>query len=855
MDVDRAEAANACTDELMTEGVAHGAMLPGHAHPGESRVTHGFAAGALSCAAKSKLQTTLSTAIALDLFRVCRVLSQHGTSGDLLCEVGVPGWPMEFTAAAAAADGVEFDNDILGPALRDSIRTPLLQVALKVLVGGSPAGGMSKFYSLHTLPSHPNVLPVLGLFAKRLPPTVYSSLPSAMRVAAGAPTNAMVTVVTPWLSRSLAHAARSGPPPSGQAFMQWSLQVASAVTHMWRHGWTLWGLTLDSVLVAEDGRAVLADFGAVDFRAGVEGLMAPPGADGVAANCAPELLEAHRRALGTGDMADVLAQVDLARHTVWALGVALHELMAAAHPYGAAYPLRGHEEEASVDEVTLLARGVCAPMVAVLRRMVCRDAASRPANPELAYQELLAAVPAAARSDSGPAALVAPGATEATEAAEAAAVADGAALPSGTTAFAASAGSTASIAPATTTLDTASASLHGCHSTAPSGFAAASSGPVVQSASVPHAPLSAAVVAAAACHAGPAPPSATRTRDMVRLHWEARTSLAWDEEAGAAVPNSSCARLEAYSRGADGASDDEVHAAQLCVAILLFQNEGGLPRDRSRAVDLARANLDWCSIAAGAGDATALWLLGRCLDEGIGTDVDKKQSVSNYLRAAQRGCVSSLNNLGLHYEFAEGVERDDSLAAKYYQRAAEQGHAAAQTNLGLCFEEGVGGPKCSVRATNWLRRAAAQGLATAQFVLGDRCLRRVSMFAAAGCPEAAIVWLECAARQGYGDAQLALSHCCHLGQDVPQDPAKAALWFRFAQAAQWGFGERAAQWFAWQAPPDGSNVECVVCLSAPPGGALRSAPCHHTHVLCVWCFNALRRLKCPVCRTVLRAQQ
>ncbi|MFN3973559.1 MAG: hypothetical protein ACK4L4_19870, partial [Gemmobacter sp.] len=152
----------------------------------------------------------------------------------------------------------------------------------------------------------------------------------------------------------------------------------------------------DNVLVAGDGRAVLTDMGTAMPVAADGSLTVPAhmGLSGNPAHRAPEVLGTWSRARHAPTS---MVRMDAGRQEVWALGVLLHELVAGKHPYGEGYPAEGHDGAPVVDEATLVARGLPAGTVAVVRRMVSRDPGARPANPAAAHAELVASVPPAQR--------------------------------------------------------------------------------------------------------------------------------------------------------------------------------------------------------------------------------------------------------------------------------------------------------------------------------------------------------------------------------------------------------------------------------------------------------------------------
>ncbi len=124
------------------------------------------------------------------------------------------------------------------------------------------------------------------------------------------------------------------------------------------------------------------------------------------------------------------------------------------------------------------------------------------------------------------------------------------------------------------------------------------------------------------------------------------------------------------------------------------------------------------------------------------------------------------------------VPQDKLKAAVWLHRAAEQGNAEAQSLLGLMYAQGDGVPRDTDEAAVWLRKAAAQGMADAKTRLQE--LDREG--AAGGVPDP---------EPKDAEGQLALGCAYDKGKGVPQDSAKAAVWFR--KAAEQGNAEARQQ--------------------------------------------------------------
>jgi len=143
--------------------------------------------------------------------------------------------------------------------------------------------------------------------------------------------------------------------------------------------------------------------------------------------------------------------------------------------------------------------------------------------------------------------------------------------------------------------------------------------------------------------------------------------------------------------------------------------------------------------------------------------------------AAERGHMGAQYWLGLMHEQSDvppcvhSSERREELALEWYYRAAEQGHAGALSALGSrLYESGD-----YTRAETLLRNAADQGDASAAYRL-----RR--MYEETPNAKWTVAWYIKAAEKGNAQAQFELGRMYHTGDRVPEDHARAAVWYRAA---------------------------------------------------------------------------
>lgn len=309
----------------------------------------------------------------------------------------------EANAATAAAVA---DSEADAAAMDAARRTDPTMVALKLMAGVSdPTPGAlyrnfsRTFQPLADVAPHPNLAPVFAHFVSTLPQEVAAMLPEAPRQLFGTRHNPALALVMPLYMSSL-HAMIRAVEVGTARRLRWCLDVASALAHLWRHGWAHNNLKLDEIVLDSTlDRAVLlgANCGVYVEPDGHISLPVHSVLEGNQAHRAPELVRQLREAYDhRGRSHSPVVRVDLSRQDVWALGVVMHELLAGSHPYGDMYPLHGVDEVPEVATAALAAAGVPGEVVQLMQRMLSRDPAARPDSPVAAYRELVRAMQRAA---------------------------------------------------------------------------------------------------------------------------------------------------------------------------------------------------------------------------------------------------------------------------------------------------------------------------------------------------------------------------------------------------------------------------------------------------------------------------
>ena len=152
----------------------------------------------------------------------------------------------------------------------------------------------------------------------------------------------------------------------------------------------------------------------------------------------------------------------------------------------------------------------------------------------------------------------------------------------------------------------------------------------------------------------------------------------------------------------------------------------------SRKPDAAEA-LKWYRLAAGQGDARAMFLLGEAYRTGRLGDTNPGEAVSWYRKASDSGDVDAMYALAKQYEEGRGVEKDEAEAAYWRRKAADAlqfqvdgGSVTAMRRLARAYQNGVGRPKEPREAAplyekvlEWRQKSAAAGSAAAMLSLGE----------------------------------------------------------------------------------------------------------------------------------------
>ena len=135
----------------------------------------------------------------------------------------------------------------------------------------------------------------------------------------------------------------------------------------------------------------------------------------------------------------------------------------------------------------------------------------------------------------------------------------------------------------------------------------------------------------------------------------------------------------------------------------MYQDGRGVKADRDKA-------LEWYEKAARQGNTRAVSRLDLMQAN--------QASFLSELQRAEQGNAGSQYNIGNMFTKGNGTNMDLKQALGWYEKAASQGHIKAAYKLGLAHYEGSGVRKNGKQALKWLGVAADDGYAPAQYYLG-----------------------------------------------------------------------------------------------------------------------------------------
>lgn len=212
-------------------------------------------------------------------------------------------------------------------------------------------------------------------------------------------------------------------------------------------------------------------------------------------------------------------------------------------------------------------------------------------------------------------------------------------------------------------------------------------------------------------------------------------------------------------------------------------------------VDYAEA-LKWALLAAdNDGTADVLSLVGKCYEEGLGTEKNMTRAFQYYQKAAKKDSPDAQSalarigdalgdNLYGDVKFGPGAPEKDKVECRKVYAEALEGRPGAEYEMGNILSEGM---YCVLvnkkEAFGWYMKAAEHGFADAQYevarfyLLGEKDVVDCN-------DEEKFKWYWEAASQGHVESMRKVADSFYYGSGVDEDDERAKIWY--ARAAKAG---------------------------------------------------------------------
>ena len=164
--------------------------------------------------------------------------------------------------------------------------------------------------------------------------------------------------------------------------------------------------------------------------------------------------------------------------------------------------------------------------------------------------------------------------------------------------------------------------------------------------------------------------------------------------------------------------------------------------------------------------------IGRCFEEGIGTESDIKTATSWYLKAAKKNAFAMWRLYNIYIEKGE-IDR----AVFWLRRSAAKGSVSAMVELAKIYEDGKLVPKSDFMAMQWYHKASDEGNEFAKSRFEE--LIRYDPEDSDGINE----YERMARIAGEGSDNmniLSIGHSLSEGIEMPMDLTKARIWYDIA---------------------------------------------------------------------------
>ena len=164
--------------------------------------------------------------------------------------------------------------------------------------------------------------------------------------------------------------------------------------------------------------------------------------------------------------------------------------------------------------------------------------------------------------------------------------------------------------------------------------------------------------------------------------------------------------------------------------------------------------------------------IGRCLEEGIGTNADIKAAISWYLKAVKKNAFAMWRLYNIYMERGE-TDR----AIFWLRRSASKGSVSAMVELARIYEEGTLIPKSDYKAMHWYHKASDEGNEHAKSRFEEMIRFDPQDPEDVDGYEKATRLVGEDNNDGY---TVCLAQCLENGDEMPADLPKARMWYEIA---------------------------------------------------------------------------
>ncbi len=225
-------------------------------------------------------------------------------------------------------------------------------------------------------------------------------------------------------------------------------------------------------------------------------------------------------------------------------------------------------------------------------------------------------------------------------------------------------------------------------------------------------------------------------------------------------------------------------------------------------------------VGAAKNNPIALFDTGLVYEYGKGLPVDKDKAEDFYLKAAHKGHVRAMVQLGDIYLHDSSKFRNEKIAAEWYQRAAKKGNRDALYQLGQLEEKGQGVSKDVGKAVKHYEAAVDKGNAKAMLALAKLYERGDGNVLPKDPEKAAALYQKLSAR-GNGYAQYHLAMLYYQGALGENKQDKAKHWLKAAGQNGCAKAQHTLQWLNAKGSETTSFIEPLAGGSVL-GGNLKS---------------------------------